>query len=154
MQFTSKGVNRMASEQKNNLTKKIFIVALAASFVISVAVSAASPGGSDDPLISKSYVDSVLTPYIDKASTFTVASLSKGQTLIGDAGCEIILRMGTASVIATSKGGLCDTTLGGDWVSGSDVPSNHNLIVPMSDGRGIKAESDIIILVKGSYTIK
>lgn len=136
------------------VTKKVFAGVLAFSFAAAVAVSAAAPGDSDDPLISKSYVDSTIIPYVDKASTFTVINVSKGQSLIGEAGCEVILRMGSATVIATEKGGLCDTTLGGDWVSGSPVPSNHNLIVPLSDGRGIKADTDIILMVKGEYTIK
>lgn len=137
-----------------NVKKKVFIGALALSFAAAVAASAAVPGDSDDPLISKSYIDSFILPYVDKASSFSVINVSQGQSLIGDAGCEIILRMGTATVIATEKGGLCDTTIGGDWVSGSPVPPNHNLIVPLDDGRGIKADSDVILMVKGKYSVR
>lgn len=137
-----------------NITKKILVGLLSVSFIAAAAVSAASPGDENDPLISKSYVDSSIIPYINKASTFTVISVPEGQMLIGGAGCEIILRMGSATVIATEKGGLCDTTIGGDWVSGSPVPPNHNLIVPMDDGRGIKADTDVILMVKGNYSLK
>lgn len=137
----------------NKFTKKILAAVLAFVCITAIAVSATAPGSAEDPLISKSYVDSTLYPYINKVSSFTVVNLAKDQMLIGEAGCEIILRMGTATVIATEKGGLCDTTIGGDWPNGSPVPANHNLIVPMSDGRGIKAETDIIIMVKGTYTL-
>ncbi len=133
--------------------KKVLTGILSAAFILSLTVAAADPGSQNDPLISKSYVDTSIIPYVNKVSTFTVVNLSAGQTLIGEAGCEIILRMGTASVIATEKGGLCDTTIGGDWPSGSAVPSNHNLIVPLGDGRGIRAGSNIIIMVKGGYSL-
>ena len=137
-----------------SMTKKITAGILALTFAAAFAVSAASPGSADDPLISKSYVDSTVIPYVDKVSTFTVISVPEGSILIGDAGCELILRMGTATVVATEKGGLCDTTIGGDWPTGSEVPANHNLIVPLSDGRGIVADTDIVLMVKGSYSFK
>ena len=133
---------------------RIFLTVLALTLLVAVVVaSAAEPGSAEDPLISKSYVDSTLLPYINKVSSFTVVNLSSGNTLIGEAGCEIILRMGSATVIATQKGGLCDTTIGGDWPNGSVVPANHNLIVPLADGRGIKANSDVIVMVKGTYAL-
>lgn len=134
-------------------TKRIFAVILAIICIASVVVSASEPGSIEDPIVSKSYVDSILVPYVNKVSTFTVVNVSAGQTLIGDAGCEIILRMGTATVVATEKGGLCDTTIGGDWPDGSAVLANHNLIVPVADGRGIKADTDIILMVKGTYSL-
>ncbi|MBQ3109793.1 MAG: hypothetical protein IJC69_01445 [Clostridia bacterium] len=135
------------------ITNRTLTIILALTFLVAIAVSAAEPGSPEDPLISKSYVETNLIPYVNKVSSYTVVNLSANQMLIGDAGCEIILRMGTATVIATEKGGLCDITLGGDWPHGSAVPANHNLIVPLSDGRGIKADTDIIIMVKGTYTL-
>lgn len=138
----------------NRYVKKALTCILFAAFIVSFSVSAAERAGSQsDPFVSKSYVESSIIPYVNKVSTFTVINLSAGQTLIGDAGCEIILRMGSATVIATQKGGICDTTVGGDWPSGSAVPANHNLIIPLGDGRGIKASGDVIIMIKGSYSI-
>ena len=137
-----------------SITKKIAVGLLAVTFAAAAVVSASSPGSEEDPLISKSYVDSNIIPYVDKVSTFTVISVPAGSIFIGDAGCELILRMGTATVVATEKGGLCDTTIGGDWPTGSSVPANHNLIVPLSDGRGIIAETDVVLMVKGSYSFK
>lgn len=135
------------------LSKKLLALVLVLTFAAAVAVSAYDPDSSNDPLISKSYVDSTIIPYIDQSTAFSVVNLSANQMLIGQAGCEIILRMGTATVVATEKGGLCDTTIGGDWPNGYAVPGNHLLIVPVSDGRGIKAVTDIIVMVKGKYTL-
>lgn len=134
-------------------TKRILTVVLALTFFVAIVVSATGTDNMEDPLISKSYIDTTVMPYINKVSTFTVVNLSAGSMLIGDAGCEVILRMGSASVIATEKGGLCDTTIGGDWPNGSPVPANHNLIIPVADGRGVKADTDIILMVKGTYTL-
>lgn len=136
-----------------SITKRTLTAVLAITFIIAIAVSAAEPGSAEDPLISKSYIDTSLIPYVNQVSSFSVVNLKAGQLLIGNAGCEIILRMGTATIIATEKGGICDVTIGGDWPNGSPVPANHNLIVPVSDGRGVKAETDIILMVKGTYTL-
>ena len=136
-----------------SITKRTLTAILALTFIVAIAVSAAEPGSAEDPLISKSYIDTNLIPYVNQVSSFSVVNLKAGQLLIGNAGCEIILRMGTATILATEKGGICDVTIGGDWPNGSPVPANHNLIVPVSDGRGVKAETDIILMVKGTYTL-
>ena len=135
------------------ITKRTLACILALTFIIAVAVSAAEPGSAEDPLISKSYVDTNIIPYVNQMSSFSIVNLKAGQMLIGHAGCEIILRMGSATVLATEKGGLCDVTLGGDWPHGSSVPANHNLIVPVADGRGVQANTDIILMVKGTYSL-
>lgn len=127
----------------------------------------ADPGSSSDPLVSKSYIEDTLMPQIKTlisdevakrdsktGTSFTVVSLKAGQKLMCDAGCELILRMGNATVIATEKGGLADTTGGYDLANGSAMPSNHLLIVPVSDGRGITALNDVLVMAKGYYEIK
>ena len=131
--------------------------------VVTIMV-AADPGSDSDPLISKSYIDEVLIPKIESMignsgektveDTFNVVSISKGKTLICEAGCEAIIRMGNAKIVATQKGGIVDTTLGGDLPNGVDAPSNHLLIVPVGDGRGLLALDDMLVMVKGQYSIK
>lgn len=146
-----------------------------ATFCMLSAVVLAEPGGSDDPLISKSYIENQVIPqlkqYVESrlaetgntggaggteaaASKFNVVNVSAGQQVICSAGTELILRMGSASIIATEKGGIADTTDGYDLSDGVAVPSNHLLIVPVSDGRGVKATDDIILMIKGGYTVK
>ena len=148
--------------------------ALAAAVCALATVVLAEPGASDDPLISKSYIENQLMPQIKQyiesrlaevgggsggadavtADKFNVVNASAGQQIICSAGTELILRMGSASVIATEKGGIADTTDGFDLADGTFMPSNHLLIVPVSDGRGVRATTDIIVMIKGGYTVK
>ncbi len=140
-------------------------------FVLAGSIAVFSePGGTDDPVVTKSYIVDTVIPEIKdyvnqrignggtstdaKPATFTVVNLTEGQSLIGDAGTELILRMGKGVVISTEKGGIADTTAGYDIANGSPMPSNHLLIVPLADGRGFKAQSDVIVMVKGGYTVK
>lgn len=149
---------------------KLKVAAAVLCIVSAVSVVLANPGGTDDPLISKSYIDTVLMPQIKEyveskitggssdglqiSSTFKVVELQSGDKLICGAGCELILRMGSATIIATEKGGLADTTAGYDLANGTSMPSNHLLIVPVADGRGIEATSTVLVMVKGEYEIK
>ena len=81
-------------------------------------------------------------------------TVSKNKKLIGGSGCEIILRQGTAEIVASELGGISDVTLAVDLVDGATVPANHLLIIPRDDGRGFKAKTDVIVMVKGNYEIQ
>lgn len=137
--------------------KKHFFAGLISGLLIvavcTIAVIAGT-GSEDDPLISKSYLDSVYLNTVKTEMAFKVVSLEKGQKIVADAGCEMILRQGKAKIFSTEKGGISDVTIGGDHPNGSDMPSNHLLIVPVGDGRGITAETDVLVMVSGRYAIK
>ena len=149
---------------------KIYGLAVAViCLAILVNVAVAEPGSQSDPLVSKTYIEEILIPqledYVDsrvadskgdssEGPSFKVVDVKAGQKVICSAGCEVILRMGSATIIATEKGGLADTTAGFDLSNGTKMPSNHLLIVPLSDGRGVKADTDIILMIKGGYTVK
>ncbi len=135
-------------------------------------VAFSEPGGTDDPVVTKSYIVDIVIPeikaYIDErfgiaasegattlhTNTFTVVNVPAGKTVICEAGTELILRMGKGTIIATEKGGLADTTEGFDLANGTAMPANHQLIVPVADGRGFLAETDVIVMVKGGYVIE
>ena len=153
-------------------TNKFKITALVLCALSAFTVVLAEPGGTDDPLISKSYIDTVLMPQIKQyvegkiseanigvgtsqtADSFKVVEMVAGQKMICSAGTELILRMGKANIIATEKGGLADTTDGYDLSNGTSMPSNHFLVVPVADGRGISAVDNVLVMVKGSYELK
>ena len=140
--------------------------------ILSGMVVFSTPGGADDPVVTKSYIVEQVVPeikaYIDerfgiaasegvatsRTDTFMVVNVKEGKKVMCEAGTELILRMGSGTVIATQKGGLADITAGYDLADGSAMPANHCLVVPVSDGRGFKATSDVIVMVKGGYTIK
>lgn len=143
--------------------KSLIILCVVLSFALLTAIGfAANPGTEEDPLISKSYIESILKPelkaYIDTQAQqgFTVVNVDAGKTVVGDAGAEMILRMGQAVIIGSDRGGLADVTQGIDLADGTQVPPNHMLIVPLGDGRGVKIDktTDAILMIKGSYTIK
>ena len=161
------------------ISLKKTLVATLCALAVSLPASSANPGSADDPLITKSYVDSILMPqiksYVDSqieslstdapggdvqvpvasgSTVYNIVNVSKNQTIIGGKSCQMILRMGSGKIVATSKGGVCDVTSGVDLANGTQAPSNHLLIVPLDDGRGIKMSSDGIIMISGSYSVK
>lgn len=106
----------------------------------------ADPGSSADPLVSKSYVDQYVL--------FQVVNLARGQRLVADGGTELVVRAGQATAIVSDKGGLSDLTAGRDIQAGEPVPTNHLVLVPRSDGRGLVARTDLVLLVRGTYAVQ
>ncbi len=117
------------------------------------APESALPGSENDPLVTKSYVDAQIASSMPQ-SDLVVVDVPAGKSLIGFAGAEIILRGGTAKAVDSQSGGLCDVTSGTDLRSGQNIPANHLLIIPRDDGRGILAVNDVIVMVRGRYTVQ
>lgn len=111
-----------------------------------VRAAGAEPGSSADPLVSKSYVDQWVR--------WQVLYLSQGQQLVAEAGVELVLRGGEATVVASPNGGLADVTGGTDLQQDQVVPPNHLLLVARSDGRGVLARTDAIFLIRGEYQVR
>lgn len=146
---------------------KLFTVSGVILALLLCIIVTTGAGTSDDPLITESYLEKDFLPriisYIDQkvgsgtpaqAETFKVVSVSNGKSLICDAGTEMILRSGSGTIIATAKGGVSDVTAGADLPTGMNIPLNHLLIAPLGDGRGLRATSDILVMVRGGYNIQ
>ena len=87
------------------------------------------------------------------AETFTVVTLSEGQTLSGGIGCEVMLRVGKATCVAASAPGLVDET-GGTTINGGDSLAVNHLYLMTVEDRGVKAASATVkLLVRGGYMI-
>lgn len=138
--------------KKSKLKKLVVSMLVVAVVIASVGMVTmfADPGDSSDPIITLSYIESVLKGKL----AFEVVNLKEGDKMVCENGTELILRMGSATINATEKGGLADVTGGLDLRDSEPMPSNHLLIVPVNDGRGITATSQVIVMVKGSYTIE
>ncbi|MDR0405842.1 MAG: hypothetical protein LBH54_03485 [Clostridiales bacterium] len=139
-------------------TKRIWIALLAVTVLgLGAARIFAAPGDSGDPLVTLSYIESVLLPSlsekIGQSAAFQVVEVEQGKRVICEAGTELILRKGGATAITTEKGGLANVTSGEDLKDGEAIPPNALLIVPVSDGRGAAANDDIILMIKGKYSI-
>jgi hypothetical protein len=103
--------------------------------------------------VSQAYVDAKVAE-LGSASAFAVVNVPKGATVLGESGTELVLRGGKATAVVSQKGGILDATGGADLFQDQAVPPNHLLIIPVSDGRGLYAQTDLILIVKGSYTVK
>lgn len=154
--------------------KFLWLCVLAAVLIVCfAAVASAVPGDNSDPVVTKSYIDRVvedLKAYVDSksgssqetttpetagvSSTYQVLNVSKGQKITMGESTEFILRAGSGVVFAGTQGGISDVTGGEDLHSGEQVPQNHLLIVPRSDGRGFTAKTDAVLMLRGSYQIQ
>lgn len=152
------------------------ISALIVSLLATVAILASSYDSTTDPVVSLSYLNDVFAPNFSyaitskigtmeeemKSSVASAASyeaiyLTQGQKIMAYSSCELILRTGSALIIAPVYDvGLSDTTSGEDLLNDVQVPKNHNLIIPRgNDGRGIVITSpDAYIMVRGGYTVE
>ena len=109
----------------------------------------------------KSQLQSVVDGYVDQVEdklsgsgqtaggAFQTVTLKAGQTLKGSAGCEILLRSGTATCVS----GLINTTNGASLGAGNALTANH-LYLAVADGQGAKASAAVTLLVRGSYSIQ
>ena len=162
---------------KNRWALRLAALTLVSCLAMSGVSLAVEPGSATDPLVTLSYLNDVflgqIMTKVDQKITarnsqllqqsggaggmsgveFAVVTLSKGQVLTGDIGCEVMLRVGTASCVSPSNPGLIDETTAASLNNGGALAANH-LYMMTIEGRGVKAGSDTTkLLVRGSYTI-
>ncbi|MGL4345572.1 MAG: hypothetical protein ACRCTE_10265 [Cellulosilyticaceae bacterium] len=176
-------------------TKRLGMMAIGALMATSsIYAFKSEPGSSNDPLVTKSYVDTeiqkvkngqsgntfeideqvkvqaqlidILKQQIDGlsqqvagldqtgGSTYEVVTVPKGSTLLGKQGSEVIIRSGDGVVVGSEGGGLQDMTAGVDIAHQSAAPKYHLIIIPREDGRGLYASTDLIVMVRGGYSIQ
>ncbi|OMF81768.1 hypothetical protein [Paenibacillus glucanolyticus] len=133
-----------------------------------------TPGTTDDPVVTKSYVDQQIQQALNGGSGENTnptnptqpsqgadevknVALKPGKILIADAGTEFIVRSGNAVIYTEVSSGVADLTDGKDLLNGQAAPKNHLLSFPR-EGRGIQVKegqtSNLIVMVRGGYTIK
>ena len=160
---------------KNRWALRLAALTLVSCLAMSGVSLAVEPGSATDPLVTLSYLNDVflgqIMAQVDQkitarnsqllqqsgggmsGVTFTVVTLSKGQVLTGDIGCEVMLRVGAATCVSPSDPGLIDETTAVSLKNGGALAANH-LYMMTVEGRGVKAGSDTTkLLVRGSYTI-
>ena len=88
-----------------------------------------------------------------QSAVYSVVTLSKGQKLGLGLGCEVMLRVGGATVASGSSPALIDVTSGGSVNNGAALTENHLYMATIAD-RYLTATTDTVkILVRGQYTI-
>ena len=94
------------------------------------------------------------TPSTGAGSVFTVVTLTQGQSLVGDVGCEVMLRVGTAVCGSTDSVGLIDTTSGDVLGNGQALVTNHLYMVTISTRRVTATSGTVKVLARGPYSIQ
>ena len=100
-------------------------------------------------------VEDKLDNYIDNDEKFgyKVITLSKGKLLSASEGTEILIRSGAASCVSPSSSiGIYDYTDGSFCANGAKLTNEHYYVFDRN-GRGIRAVSDCVLLIRGNYTI-
>ena len=149
--------------------------------VLMTTALAAEAGSPQDPLVTLSYLNetflnTILNRVDEKiaarntqlaqqmggqfsgigttsGSTFTVVTLSSGQILTGEIGCEVMLRVGSAVCVAPSAPGLIDETTAGTLNNGGALAQNH-LYMMTIENRAVRATAATTkLLVRGTYTL-
>lgn len=155
------------------LPRSITLLALSAVLMTTVSL-AAEAGSSGDPLVTLSYLNdtffNTLMERVDQkiaertgqaapgggtssAASFAVVTLNEGQTLTGDIGCEVMLRVGGAVCVSPSDPGLIDETTASTLANGGALVQNH-LYMMTIEGRGVRATAGTVkVLARGSYTV-
>lgn len=128
---------------------------------------AAAPGSTNDPIVTKSYVDQKIAEALNggapgggsssSSSKLEVVTVPFGKKIIVEDGGELIVRSGKAIAYSTDANGLSDMTDGKDIAPGKAVGNNHLILFPRG-GRGVevdpKQKGDLIVLVRGAYELK
>ncbi len=104
--------------------------------------------------VNQRFQQTVSRAEVEQKTLFQVVELGKGAMLLGGSGTEIVLRGGQATIVTTPKGGVLDATAGVDLPQGAQVTPNHLLVIPVGDGRGLIAQTDVILIVKGTYAVQ
>jgi len=152
--------------KKIGLTALFIVLAFAGTMIYARSDSRAdstTPGSVEDPLVTKSYVDSLLAGRGTGGGQGTaqgvgteVVTVNPGEVLLGKAGSQFVLRAGKGIAYSPDANGISDVTDGKDIKNGEPVANNHLLIFPR-EGRGVmpdpKAGARLTVLVIGGYVI-
>lgn len=157
----------MSKDKKSTKIAYVFMLSLIFIFLfVQLVTAAGEPGSTDDPVVTKSYVDSMVQDLRNQINTlknqtpasgseaFETISISAGQYLYTGSGTEIVVRSGFAkALLGTTGAGLSDVTSAADLSNGVIVPKNHLLISARDDNRGIYATTQCYVLVRGTYRV-
>lgn len=86
--------------------------------------------------------------------SFVVVTMTSGQVLYGEIGCEVMLRVGSASCVAPGSPGLIDETSASTLENGKALEKNHLYMFTIVN-RSVKATAATTkLLVRGTYSIR
>ena len=87
------------------------------------------------------------------SDTYTLVTLSAGQTMALEVGCEMMLRVGSVTVNAATAPALIDVTTGGSINGGASLEKNHLYMATIPDRTLTPTAETVKLLVRGGYTV-
>jgi hypothetical protein len=142
-------------------TLLLVAVVLSAGYAgLAIAADSGDPGSRLDPLVTKSFVEQYVEKYVKEALNtapssdfqWRIKTVAAGQVFTGGAGTEFIVRSGNAVIVDPVRSGIPDLTAGTNGGNGHPAAHDHLFLVPRADGRGIRAQSSVIIMYRGGGT--
>ena len=148
------------------------------------AALAAGGGSQSDPLVTLSYLTQTVQPDIlrqveERANTrqadlmtqfehrldqlqggtggsaaYTLVTLSSGDRLELEVGCELMLRVGSAAVNSATEPALIDMTTGGTLANAGSLVQNHLYMATIPDRTVTASAGTVKLLVRGGYSIR
>ena len=85
--------------------------------------------------------------------TYVLVTLTDGQTLAPEVGCELMLRVGSVTVTAATSPALIDVTTGGTINSGASLEKNHLYMATIPDRVLGPVSGTVKVLARGSFTV-
>lgn len=98
-------------------------------------------------------MESLVSGTVTGSETYTLVTLTGGQTLALDVGCELMLRVGTATVNAATNPALIDVTTGDSINGGAALVKNHLYMATIPDRTLTPTADTVKLLVRGGYTV-
>ena len=92
------------------------------------------------------------TPSSGSAS-YVLVSMTNGQVMSLGVGCEVLLRVGSATVQANTSPALIDLSTGGTINSGTSLTKNHLYMATIADRTLTASANDVKLLVRGSWSV-
>lgn len=87
------------------------------------------------------------------SASYTLVTLTAGQTMSLDVGCELMLRVGSATVNAATSPALIDIATGGTISNGTALVKNHLYMSTIQDRTLTPTAETVKLLVRGGYTV-
>lgn len=163
--------------KKKTFRVTVCILAALAGLTAVGIMAAGGAGSQSDPLVTLSYLtDTFTTQVMDKVDKLIVerntklaselegggasvsggayasVTLSAGQTMTGETGCEVLLLSGTATCSASASPAMTDATSGGSINNGAALQPNHLYL--MTGRRSVTTSGGASLLVRGSYAVQ
>lgn len=113
-----------------------------------VGAVTADPGSNEDPLITKSYLDTRIEEF-NKDTGYQKITVSKGRSLVCATGAQLIVVSGNVKANAA----LIDTTKGKKTAKSKNLTKNHSLLVT-KDNTSVKSSGSSVVYVLGQYKLK